>query len=393
MSADQSPRKEHLDRLARVRKRKAERRRRQLRSDERQTYLDTLGVRGSTLGSILLAFLAGLLIGAGLRYDQRVLLVAGALTAPRVTGPLGLALGASLGDLRAVVRAGLRLSLAIAVFCLPVALTALVRPPYPPAFFLARHHATFNWLDFALLVGASLGAASYYVRRLEVPALANAAVSYELLLPLAVTVAALVRDQDDLWRGSAMIFAQSLVWSVAAAACLFLSLGLRPRREAERSLGAALGMLLPLGALSVLSLGSALLTLVPSSSPPPAPTAPPTQRPTERASATRTLPPAPTLTQSVTPAPTSTATSTPTPMMSATPTVRVGLIYGTGDLGAVVREAPGGPVIASYLEGTRLTILSGPEEVDGQLWWRVETPEGFPGWVLGSLLATATPGP
>ena len=114
----------------------------------------------------------------------------------------------------------------------------------------------------------------------------------------------------------------------------------------------------------------------------------PTQTPTQ----TATTPP----TSTPTPSPIPVDTSTPTPTPSPEPILAV--IWGTGDLGAYLREGPSretNPL--DYLEeGTLLEIIGEPEQVGIETWWNVRfsyDSQIVEGWVMGGLLATVTPTP
>lgn len=71
----------------------------------------------------------------------------------------------------------------------------------------------------------------------------------------------------------------------------------------------------------------------------------------------------------------------------------------TGGIGAIVRETPGpvGVHVGYLQEGNTILVLSGPFDVEGEVWWlvRFTDDEGLTqeGWLLGELLATITPTP
>jgi hypothetical protein len=112
--------------------------------------------------------------------------------------------------------------------------------------------------------------------------------------------------------------------------------------------------------------------------------------PTQTASASATSQPTSTPTVSPTP------TSTPSPTLTPTPERILALIWGTGDLGAYLREGPSTETspLGFLQEGTLLQIIGEPEEVDGEIWWHVEVTyddQILEGWVMHGLLATVTP--
>jgi SH3-like domain-containing protein len=64
-----------------------------------------------------------------------------------------------------------------------------------------------------------------------------------------------------------------------------------------------------------------------------------------------------------------------------------------GSTGAYLRNAPGGEIIKSYMNGTIVEILPETEMVSGMVWVRIKGPDGTQGWVLQSLLTTPIPTP
>jgi hypothetical protein len=134
--------------------------------------------------------------------------------------------------------------------------------------------------------------------------------------------------------------------------------------------------------LSALGIGASVLAAAPTATPTPTITPTPSLTPTASATPSRT--PTATGTPTVTP----TRTLTPT----ITPTLPPAVVIGTGGLGAFLRQSPTGSTIGGVIDGQVLIVLGPPDLVEGQLWWHVRTGEGVEGWVLGSYLATVTPG-
>ena len=102
-------------------------------------------------------------------------------------------------------------------------------------------------------------------------------------------------------------------------------------------------------------------------------------------------------------APTAEPTSTPVPqpVTDFEPPIEAVNVLGVGVQARVINDDPdsdtvtltvraepgrdGGPV-AQAQEGDLLTIIGGPEEVDGLRWWQVETEGGSTGWVVEGLV-------
>jgi hypothetical protein len=102
-------------------------------------------------------------------------------------------------------------------------------------------------------------------------------------------------------------------------------------------------------------------------------------------------PPPPTPTLAVirptsTPRPTRTPilpTITPQPTATPTPVVRLAVgsnaLVTTAGLRARIEPSTKGRVVASFREGDRVTIIDGPAEADGYIWWKIQGENGE-GW-------------
>ena len=125
-----------------------------------------------------------------------------------------------------------------------------------------------------------------------------------------------------------------------------------------------------------------LLTVVPTTQLDPF--VPPTPTPT----------PAPTLTPTPTPTftPTSTDTPTSTPTFTSTPTatpVTIGLVVNTNGRGLRVHLSPDGPAFTNWPDGTRLTLIAGPEVAGGSGWLQMSDENGITGWVAADYISLA----
>jgi hypothetical protein len=61
---------------------------------------------------------------------------------------------------------------------------------------------------------------------------------------------------------------------------------------------------------------------------------------------------------------------------------------GSDSITLTIRQTPGrsGAPLAQAVEGDVLTIVDGPDEADGLVWWQVETARGTTGWVIEGLM-------
>ncbi len=382
-------------RPSRARRRRARRMLAQLHGDERQAYLTEIA-RNLSPGIDLFfrAVLAGLIMGIGFRFDQRVLVFAAALVAPSMASLVGIALASVSGSLRFLLRMLAALFLAILLLCIACGLVGgLGIPLYVPVG-IAASHTGLQILDLGLLLCGSIFMGSSLARRKNVNPLASAAVAYEVLSPAGAMSIGLIRAKSDLWQSAMLTFGIHFAWALLIVAITLLVLGLRPlgTRRSPRAMAVILLMLLILmaaGASSVYVLGFAPPVELP-------PTASPTliSIPTPTQTSTPTVPPTPTSTSTPSPVPTITGTPTQTP----TPQPISALVFGTGGLGAYIREGPStqtAPI--HYLqEGSLLEIIAGPEQVDDRSWWNVRIAldgQVLEGWIMDGLIATLTPTP
>ena len=73
--------------------------------------------------------------------------------------------------------------------------------------------------------------------------------------------------------------------------------------------------------------------------------------------------------------------ATPTPTATFTATPLAGYIVSTGDQGVLLRDAPGGGIVAFLPEGAGVQVLLGRQTVDGVNWLEVRDLFGRSGWV------------
>ncbi len=108
------------------------------------------------------------------------------------------------------------------------------------------------------------------------------------------------------------------------------------------------------------------------------------------ATSTVTVPP-PTATKTATPAPTDTATRSPTatatptvpPSATATPEPAVAVVQGFGE--RFVREGPGESyrTVGTVSGGAEVPIIARASDIDSQVWYLIQPPEGAPAWIAG----------
>jgi len=68
------------------------------------------------------------------------------------------------------------------------------------------------------------------------------------------------------------------------------------------------------------------------------------------------------------------------------------VVQGTQGAGLRLRSEPttGSGIVTAVREGAVLTVVDGPEEADGFVWWKVRAPDGKEGWGAANWLVLQT---
>jgi hypothetical protein len=68
------------------------------------------------------------------------------------------------------------------------------------------------------------------------------------------------------------------------------------------------------------------------------------------------------------------------------------LVEGTSGAGLNLREQPStySAVMGNVPDGTELTVLEGPQDADGYVWWNLQAPDGTEGWGAANWLVLKT---
>jgi hypothetical protein len=358
---------------------------------DRASSLDRVAHRASpSFDFFLFSLLSGAGIAVGFLLDEPALLVLGALLAPLMGPVVGLSLGTLVGSLRFFFRSVIGLAIGgLFVFAVGYLAGYAITPWLPRELALAHRYAQLAWPNFVLIaLGAGLASAAM-VRSERNATLPSVALAYGLFLPLCAAGIGLGSGLENLWPDGLVVFALHLAWAVLIGAIVLGILGFRPLTLFGYTLGgavilAAVVLAIALGGLgAVFTAGVALPTLAPTLTPTDTATAPLTLTP---------LPPTSTQTSTVTATTTRTATVTITP----SPTPILALVVAGESGGAHLRQEPGfaSPSLAVLTNGTILQVFPDlPVQEGSGIWVHVETQDGVEGWILQSLLVTATPAP
>jgi hypothetical protein len=387
------------------------RRRRQRRmilpsdSSEHAAYLRELARRTvPSFDFFLFSLLSGMCLAAALLLDSPALIFLAALLAPFMAPAIGISLGTITGALRFILQSlgSLTIGSLIVFLCGMVAGWAVHLLPQH-VYQQAVLHSQFTWPDFIVLtLGAGLTA--YLIARVpnQKPLVTSVAIAYELYLPIGVAGFGLSSGIPGVWLNGLGLFFTHLVWAALIGALALSLLGLRPLGVTGYLLGAAYA-LTGLAAIVLIYSAQANAPAVPStvsgvanitgteqpqSSLTPEPVASLTPAPTD-------IPLTATITPTVTTTRTLVPTRTPTLTITPVPTPVWARISAIGGNGALIRAEPNynAEVISSILNGTLVEVLPEVTDNSGIAWVHVRMVNGKEGWIVRTLLRTATPAP
>jgi hypothetical protein len=380
------------NRMPPARRRRARRLLTPLNADERADFASRIALRTTpSFDFFLFSLFSGVILSVGLLLDQPALLILGAVLAPLMAPVVGTALGTVLGSVSYFFRSLFAFVLgSLLVFLIGVASgmgMVLLAPYWQPASLAQAHlNAQLSWSNFLVLALGAIFTTLAMAYEGRAPALPSVLLAYELYLPLAIAGLGLGSGVPHLWPDGLVIYAINLAWGALLGAVTLAILGFRPLTLFGYTLGAAMTLLCVILLIGLSGAGAVVGGQV--ALPTPIPTATSTSTPTATITPTPVPPtstPTPTLTPTATTPPTATPTITPTPVYA--------LVRTAGGKGALLREQPDGVVIGSYFDGTLMQVLPGMVDLDGSIWVMVRAPDGKEGWVVQSLLATATPAP
>ncbi|MHB0988882.1 MAG: DUF389 domain-containing protein [Bellilinea sp.] len=366
--------------------------------DEQTAWLEAVAWQLTPSYDYFIAcLLSGVTLAIALLLFSDALLVLGVLFAPFLGPVLGIALAAINGSGRYLLKASLS-TLAAAMFVFGFgALAGALLPMLPldpvPVF---TSWTGYEWPNF-LVLAVGVGLSVYMLVRSprKRPLVANVAIAYGLFPPLTAAGFNLVAFNDSAWIAGINVAGVHLAWAVLVGILSLIILGNPPKKLAGFLLtGLALGVLAvafitsPLNKGPVRNVEPTALPNILSANPSPSVTITMTQTTTPQPVADQS--PTVTLTPTITFEPTETATQTITPQ----PTPVWARVEAPTGGGALLRDEPDGKILSSILNGNMLEVISDPVRgSSGTIWVKVRTENGLEGWVVQSLLATATPAP
>jgi hypothetical protein len=381
-------------------------------NDDQAAFLDQLGERSTPgIDFFLSALVSGLVFALALLLDSPALLVLAALLSPFMGPVVGVPIATIAGSAGYLARSLGSLLISGLIFFLTGTLGGWAARIYPPASLsLALYHTRFNWPSILLLtVGAILTLVLMARAGQSRPLVSSVAVAYAVYAPLSAAGFGLTSGVPIPWAGGLLVFLVHLVWTALTGTLALAILGLRPIKLLSYMLSVGYTVFCVGGLFLFLQVSPLAAQPAPESAVPalqsqavsqPSPTSPPAA--TAAQAAGSTLEPVAVVSLgSATPSPRPSATNTLVPTRTATITVTPqatpvwARINAKGSNGILIRKEPhyDADVVQSVLNGIIVQVLPDVAANDGVTWVKVRTADGKEGWVVRSLLATATPAP
>lgn len=369
---------------------------------ERAAYLNEIAKRlNPSLDFFVISFLAGLVLGAAILFDNPAIYVLAALLAPFMAPVVALGFSTSVGSVRFFIQSLGSLALGSAIVFVCGMLSGWISRLFVNLTTQqALYHTRFTVPDFILL---TIGAALAIYLTVRVPKqrslVASVALAYEIYLPIGVAGFGLTSKLSGFFPEALKVAGVHLFWVLLVGAIVLIILKLRPFTFFGFLLTAALVGAGVYALVVTSALGSAVqrqiapfvtrtpkptawdphVILFTTSTLTPSPMGAPVATPTLFGTPTNTLVPSPTATVTITPK--------PTPVWAK--------VYSEKYSGVIVRKEPGlnGAQLTSLLNNAIVQVLPDTQTVDSYVWAHVVLEDGREGWIVRNLLVTATPVP
>lgn len=349
------------------------------------------------------AILSGAILAAGYLLDSQAVLIFGILAAPLLTSWVGLSIAVITGSPRYFLQtlAALLVS-AIIVFLIGLA-AGFATLPFEPRTHNEVYLHTAIWIPqlVVLTLGAILLVVTF-VRTEDKPYLPSVVLAYAFYLPISAAGFGLGARLESVWPQAAQVTLVHFAWATLCGILTLAFMRFRPRSFG----GFIFSLLLIIAILAALATWTGFLNPAGGTTPSPAlePTNSSLPSPTVSWSPSPRANPSPSVTAlppTLTASPTLTkfaATESPVetfpPSMTIEPTPIFARIDSPEGGGAFVRKSPGGEYLLTLSNGLIVEILGETEERMGVIWVKIAVErngERTEGWIIQSLLVTATP--
>jgi hypothetical protein len=345
----------------------------------------------------LFSMLCGLVLGAAILLDNPAIFILAALIAPFMAPVVGLGFSAAVGSITFFLQSigGLLIG-SVFVFAGGALGGWLSKMFTTLNLTQARFHTSFSIPDFILL---TIGACLAIYLTVRVPKsrslVASVALAYEIYVPIAVAGFGLTSGIAGFFGGALKLAAVNIAWVLLIGTIVLAILRLRPFTFFGYLLTAVM-----LGAAVYLVVVSSALGTAVQKQLDPFNTKVPTPS-SNLVVPTITLTPEPptpfvqVVPSETTPTNTLVPTRTPTVTITPKPTPVWAKVFSSSSTGVVVRKAAGfsGGYLTSLLNDSPVQVLPDTVFLDGQYWSHIILEDGREGWIVRSLLLTATPVP
>jgi len=358
----------------------------------------------------IFAIVSGAILAAGYLLDSEAVLFFGVLVAPLLTSWVGMCISAITGSLRFFLQtfAALLVS-AIIVFLIGLA-AGFANTPFEPRTLNGVHIHSRLWAPelVVLAIGAVLLVLTF-VRTESKPYLPSVVLAYAFYLPISAAGFGLSSGVEGVWPQALYVALVHFAWTSFLGILTLAFMRFRPRSFGGFVFSLVLILAILAGLLGWTGLGKVALNLANGKNPAFAPV--PTSSPLPDTVASLTFTPVKSPSPSATPRiMTATATRTLTkesgasatsentsvPSVTVMPTPIFARVDSPEGGGARVRKTPGGDYLLTLSNGYIVEVLGETQEVSGVIWVKIAVErdgERQEGWIIQSLLATATPVP
>lgn len=354
---------------------------------EVQVFLTELKRRATpSFEFFLLSVLGSLISAVAILLDSSLLLFAAAIASPFLVPIIGLALSPALKSISFFLKSLVSIVICAAVYFVGGVFAGLISRLLPIKTLTQLPLITSsNWISWLVLIAAAILCAFFFVRHENNPRLIGTLLVFLIMLPVSAAGIYLFMEDAPSWTSALHLSAMHLISAVSIMSLVFLFLWLRPKNS--------IGWLFFLAFIII----AIVLVLTQTTIAQPVPEAIFTKPlPTNTLTATPTstnTPPPPTATNTSTSTFTLTPTQTATQTLTSTPTPIWAIV--NSEIGAVIRDEPDLDAnwVASAQNGALIRMLFEKVQTGTQTWVKVIAADGTIGWMLRSLLVTATPSP
>lgn len=362
--------------------------------DERSAWLETLARQLTpSYDFFLSSLLSSFILATAFLLQSGALFVLGILFSPFLGPVIGISLSTTTSSARFLFKSIISLVTASLFFFGFGALAGALAPIIldTPAASITTWN-TYHWTNF-LVIAVGVGLSVYMLARApqQKPLVPSIAIAYGLLPPVVAAGFNLTGVSGSDWISPLTITGVHLAWAILVGIVAFILVGQSPTTLSGYLVTALMVGLLAAAFLSTDKAKNLVILVTPTQ-----PVVITNSTPTPTTAAVIPTPnfaaPSPSPTITFTPTASFTPVNTSWPSITPQPTPIWARVSAPTGGGAFLRDKPDGKIMTSILNGNMLQVISEPVYGNnGVIWVQIRTEDGFEGWIVQSLLATATP--